>query len=153
MARDVAADSGWSAAAVGQALEQDAHTIGQWAQAFSEGDPRRWFLNRPVVPPALDVEQRAELKSAVQQLPSLTGIGLSNWNWKGVRQFVADRIGLALSRSPPLADLNYLHRLGFLLKRPKKRLFKADPVRGSFRGTVCGADGDGATDGDQGILC
>ena len=26
-------------------------------------------------------------------------------------------------------DLNYLHRLGFVLKRPKKRLVKADPVR------------------------
>lgn len=40
-----------------------------------------------------------------------------------------ERFGLALSRSPPVADLNYLHRLGFVLKRPKKRLLKADPVR------------------------
>ena len=72
------------------------------------------------------MEQRGELKSAVQQLPSQAGIGLSNWNWKGVRQFVADRFGLALSRS---SCLNYLHRLGFVLKRPKKRLLKADPAR------------------------
>jgi len=42
---------------------------------------------------------------------------------------VEDRFGLALSRSPPLADLNYPHRLGFVLKRPKKRLLKADPAR------------------------
>ena len=79
-----------------------------------------WF------PPALDVDQRGELKSAVQQLPSRAGINLSNWNWKAVRQFVRDRFGLALSRS---SCLNYLHRLGFVLKRPKKRLLKADPVR------------------------
>ena len=75
------------------------------------------------------MEQRAELKAAVQELPSQAGIDLSNWNWKVVRQFVEERFGLSLSRSPPQADLNYLHRLGFVLKRPKKRLVKADPVR------------------------
>ncbi|MYC32060.1 MAG: winged helix-turn-helix domain-containing protein [Chloroflexi bacterium] len=63
-------------------------------------------------------------------MPSQAGIELSYWNWKAVRRFVEDRFGLALSRrSPPLADLNYLHRLGFALKRPRKRLLKADPVR------------------------
>ncbi len=72
------------------------------------------------------MEQRGELKSAVQALPSQAGIGLSNWNWKAVRRFVEDRFGLALSRS---SCLNYLHRLGFVLKRPKKRLLKADPAR------------------------
>ncbi len=90
-----------------------------------------------MVPPALDVEQRAELKAAVQQLPSQAGIKLSNWNWKAVRQFVQDRFGLALSRSPPVAGLNYpvssrgqaLHQLAFVLKRPEKRLLKADPAR------------------------
>ena len=61
----------------------------------------------------------------VQQLPSQAGIKLSNWNWKAVRRYVADRFGLALSRS---SCLNYLHRLGFVLKRPKKRLLKADPA-------------------------
>ena len=37
-----------------------------------------------------------------------------------------DRFGLTVSRS---SCLNYLHRLGFVLKRPKKRLVKADPMR------------------------
>ena len=31
---------GWTAAAVAQALERDAHTIGQWASAFAEGGPK-----------------------------------------------------------------------------------------------------------------
>ena len=88
--------------------------------------PRRWFLNRLVIPPALDGEQRAELKAAVQGFPEQAGIGLSNWNWKSVGQFVEERFGLALSRS---TCLSYLHRLGFVLKRPKKRLVKADPAR------------------------
>ena len=43
-----------------------------------------------------------------------------------VRQFVLEGLGISLSRS---SCLNYLHRLGFVLKRPKKRLVKADEVK------------------------
>ena len=53
----------------------------------------------------------------------MSGIEMANWNWKVVRQFVSKRFGIGLSRS---ACLKYLHRLGFVLKRPKKRLVKAD---------------------------
>ena len=49
-------------------------------------------------------------------------MALANWNWKVVRQFIQDRFGQMLSRS---SCLNYLHRLGFVPKRPKKRLLKA----------------------------
>ena len=31
---------GWTAAAVAQALERDAHTVGQLARAFAEGGPK-----------------------------------------------------------------------------------------------------------------
>jgi hypothetical protein len=51
---------------------------------------------------------------------------LANWNWKVVRQFVSERFGIELSRS---SCLNYLHRLGFVLRRPKKRLLKADEAK------------------------
>ena len=40
-----------------------------------------------------------------------------------VRKFVLESLGISLSRS---SCLNYLHRLGFVLKDPKKRLVKAD---------------------------
>ena len=100
--------------------------LGNGPGPLPRADPGHWFLSRLVVPPALDVEQRGELKSAVQQSPSQARIELSNWNWKAVRRFVEDRFGLAMSRS---SCLNYLHRLGFVLKRPKKRLLKADPAR------------------------
>ena len=43
-----------------------------------------------------------------------------------MRRFVEDPFALALSRS---SCLNCLHRLGLALKRPMKRLLKADPVR------------------------
>src|SRR3954453_9744446 len=77
-------------------------------------------------PPALDERQQAEVKEAVQAAPREAGIDLGDWNWKVVRQFVDEHFGLALGRS---SCLNYLHRLGFVLKQPKKRLLKADPER------------------------
>ena len=56
-------------------------------------------------------------------MPGNSGIELANWNWKVVCQYVSERFGISLSRS---TCLNYLHRLGFAFKRPKKRLLKAD---------------------------
>ena len=48
---------------------------------------------------------------------------LANWNWKEVRRYVLECFGISLSRR---SCLNYLHRLGFAFKRPKKRLLKGD---------------------------
>ena len=95
---------GMTASATAQALGRDAHTIGRWATAFGEG-------------------QQAELKAAVQQPPATAGISLANWNWKVVCQYISGHFGISLS---PSACLNYLHRLGFAFKRPKKRLLKED---------------------------
>src|SRR5262245_32663030 len=77
-------------------------------------------------PPALGPAEQAELKAAVQAPPRAAGIELADWNWKVVREFIRRRCGLLLSRA---SCLNYLHRLGFVLKRPKKRLLKADAAR------------------------
>ena len=66
------------------------------------------------------------MKAAVQALPEKAGINLANWNWKVVRRFVQERFGRSLSRS---SCLNYLHRLGFVLKRPKKHFLKADEAK------------------------
>ena len=66
------------------------------------------------------------MKGAVEQPPATAGIQLANWYWKGVRQFVSERFGVSLCRS---SCLNYLHRLGFAFKRPRKRLLKADETR------------------------
>ena len=59
----------------------------------------------------------------MEQPPATAGIVMANWYWKVVRQFVSERFGISLSRS---SCLNWLHRLGFAFKRPKKRLLKAD---------------------------
>ena len=51
---------------------------------------------------------------------------MANWYWRVVRRFALDRFGIGLSRS---SCLNWLHRLGFAFKRPKKRLLKADEAK------------------------
>ena len=62
----------------------------------------------------------------MQELPEQVGIELANWNWRVVRQYVSERFGIRLSRS---SCLNWLHRLGFAFKRPKKRLLKANEAK------------------------
>jgi len=66
------------------------------------------------------------LTTAVQASPRAAGIPLANWNWKAVHAWIADQVDRRLSRS---SCLHYLHRLGFVYKRPKKRLLKQDAVR------------------------
>ena len=51
------------------------------------------------------------------------GLAWANWCWKAVRQFLLERFAKSLSRT---TCIDYLHRLGFVLKRPGKRLLKAD---------------------------
>ena len=80
-----------------------------------------------MVPPALDQARQEELKGAVDQPPAAAGIQLANWYWKVVRQFVSERFGISLCRG---SCLNWLHRLGFAFKRPKKRLLKANESKG-----------------------
>ena len=109
---------GCTAAATAEALERDPHTIGRWASAFGEGGPTAlMFEQTGGFPPALGETQQADLRAAVQELPEQAGIELANWYWRVVRQFVSERFGIELSRS---SCLNYLHRLGFVLRRPKK---------------------------------
>ena len=56
----------------------------------------------------------------------MSAIELANWNWKVVHQYVPEQYGISLSRS---TCRNWLHRLGFAFKHPKKRLVKADEAR------------------------
>ena len=93
-----------------------------WKPSASKDRPG-WRSSRAVVPPALDPAQQATLKAAVQAAPSGVGLDLAKWTWKGVRQFVQERFDCLLSSR---TCLNYLHRLGFVVKRPKKRLCKAN---------------------------
>jgi len=66
------------------------------------------------------------LKAAVEGTPGASDVAQANWNWKGIYQFIKQRFGRGLSSS---SCLNYLHRLDFVRKRPKKRFLKADEAK------------------------
>jgi transposase len=51
---------------------------------------------------------------------------VANWNWKAVRAYLRETFGVHLGKR---SCLRYLHRLGFVWKRPKKRLTKADAAK------------------------
>jgi transposase len=62
------------------------------------------------------------VKHAVQAPPRAAAVDAATWSWKSVRQFVEHRFAKRLS---PRSCLRYLHRLGFVWKRPKRLLLKA----------------------------
>jgi transposase len=68
----------------------------------------------------------AALDAAVEQRPRDVGVPVANWNWKAVRTFVADQLDKEIQRS---SCFRALHRLGLVVKRPKKRLLKADAAK------------------------
>ena len=118
---------GWTGSAVAEVLERGPPHHRPMGRRLRRG--RADSLDIRAVrgfPPALGKAQQGELRAAVQGLPAKSGIELANWNWKVVCQYVSERFGISLSRS---TCLNYLHRLGFVLMRPKKRLVKADDAK------------------------
>lgn len=62
----------------------------------------------------------------MQRSPRAAGIEAGDWNWKVVRTFCQQHFSITLCRS---SCHNYLHRLGFVVRRPKKRLLKADEAK------------------------
>lgn len=62
----------------------------------------------------------------MQAPPRAAGIAAADWNWRVVRAFCRERFSVTRTRS---SCVRYLHRLGFVVKRPKKRLLKADAVK------------------------
>lgn len=59
----------------------------------------------------------------MRQPPSAVGIPAATWTWKAVAEWSATHAHRRLSRS---SCLRYLHRLGFVWKRPITRLLKAN---------------------------
>jgi transposase len=70
--------------------------------------------------------QQAALADALRQTPREVGVPLATWTWKAVAQFLRARFDLRLSRT---SCVPYLHWLGFVCKRPKKQLVKADAAK------------------------
>jgi transposase len=66
------------------------------------------------------------LSTALDAPPQTAGIAAATWSWKSVREWAERQCAAALS---PRTCLRYLHRLGYVWKRPKRLLVKADPAK------------------------
>jgi len=51
---------------------------------------------------------------------------VANWTWKAVRAYLREKFAVHLGKR---SCLRSLYRLGFVWKRPKKRLTKADAAK------------------------
>ena len=93
---------GWTATA--EILERDPYTIGRWAAAFCEGDPRAFILSSPEVPPGLGEAQQEELRAAVQELPAEAGIGLTNWTLRQAQEEIGLLVWMGTLRPQPVSQ-------------------------------------------------
>jgi transposase len=77
--------------------------------------------------------------------PRAAGVARATWSWRAVRTYLAEQFGVRLGKS---GCLRYLHRLGFVCKRPKKRLTKADATtRAAFVAAYLGLVAEAACTG------
>ncbi len=83
----------------------------------------------PGVPPKLSAEQRAELVDVIDAGPMAAGYGSGVWTGPMIADLIEARFGYRYHNHsvPPL-----LHKLGFSVQRPRKRLARADVEAQAF---------------------
>lgn len=99
-------------------------SVNRWLQWYDElGVPGIRTQKRPGVAPKLSAEQQAELVAIIDAGPLEAGYGSGVWTGPIIADLIEERFGYRYHNHsvPPL-----LHRLGFSVQRPRKRLARAD---------------------------
>ena len=102
-------------------------TIESWVHKFNaqglDGIEPNWKGNPGTI---LSEEELEQLRKAIKKPPR--DVGFKNGRWTGclVAAFVYERFGKRISIR---TAIRYLHRLGFKLKRARKKFKKADPEK------------------------
>ncbi|RJS71287.1 winged helix-turn-helix domain-containing protein [Methanophagales archaeon] len=86
-----------------------------------DGIEPNWKGNPGTIPSEEELEQ---LRNAVKKSPREGGFKNGRWTGRLVADFVYERFGKEISIR---TAIRYLHRLGFKLKRARKKFKKADP--------------------------
>ena len=125
---------GWTAAAVARALDRDAHTIGQWTTAFAEGGPRALSFEQSGGSPRAERGSAGRIEGGGAEVAIGSRHQPIQLELEGGAAICVGPLRVVaepeqLPELPPSTRGQALHRLGFVLKRPKQRLGKADPVR------------------------
>lgn len=100
-------------------------TVCEWVKRFNARGPDDMDLETPnPAHPEFAPDQFEQLPVAVSKPPRASGIPAGRWTGRRVAAYVKRHFG---KRVPPATARRYLHRVGFRLKRRRKRLHKADP--------------------------
>ena len=124
---------GW-AAAVGRALERDAHTVGQWARAFAEGGPKGLVFDQTGGSPRVGRGATSRVEgggAAITVAGRYPAVQLELEGSASVCNGTL-RVGAEPEQLSQLSRVEHgtgSAPVGVCAKRPKKRLLKADPAR------------------------
>lgn len=105
-------------------LDVSRGSVNRWLQWYERlGIPGLQTCKPPGLPSKLTAEQRAELVELVEAGPMAAGYGSGVWTGPMIADLIEARFGYRYHNHsvPPL-----LHKLGFSVQRPRKRLARAD---------------------------
>jgi transposase len=99
-------------------------SVNRWLQWYDElGIPGLRTRIPPGVPPALSLEQQARLTALLEAGPLSAGYDSGVWTGPRIGDLIETQFGL---RFHPHTVPRLLHKLGFSVQRPRKRLARAD---------------------------
>lgn len=99
-------------------------SVNRWLQGYERlGLPGIRTRHPPGVPSKLTLEQRSQLTEIIEAGPIAAGYGSGVWTGPMIADLIEARFGYRYHNHsvPPL-----LHKLGFSVQRPRKRLARAD---------------------------
>jgi putative transposase len=115
---------GASLLAMAKKLEVTQSAVTKWLAAYVEHGFEGLSPAKPPGPQSrLSVEQLEEVAQAVENGPEAAGFDSGVWTARMVAEFIRERFGVAYNWKyvPEL-----LHKLGFSVQRPRKKLSRAD---------------------------
>jgi len=98
--------------------------VANWCHLYNEQGPEALHPDWAGTHPDLDENEFEQLKQALLKHPRESGLNQGTWTGKLVSEFIKKAFGKTISL---YTGINYIHRLGFSRKRPRKKLKKGDP--------------------------
>jgi transposase len=115
--------SGWRSPAISELLGLTRKGVTDWIhKANKEGLKSLVDQPRPGRPARMDAKAAAKLEEALSRSPQEYGLSRSRWDGVVVVEFLQKNLGVALQ---PRQARNWMHRLGFVIRRPTYRYIQA----------------------------
>jgi transposase len=115
---------------IGEQLGVTRGSVNRWLQWFNaEGTEGLKPRKAPGAPPRLGEEHLSELATLIEAGPQSAGYSTGVWTGPMIGDLIRRRYGVKYHNHyiPPL-----LHKLGFSVQRPRKRLARADHKRQEY---------------------